>query len=277
MANAKSRLLAAGTVLALLPASLAPAQQLVSTGGSFVESRLIPGGPVAGGARTIGVELTMKPGWKTYWRSPGEAGVPPRFDWSGSENVSDVEVLWPKPERFESFGYETLGYGGQVVLPVRLVPGDAGAPIGVSLSMDLGVCADICVFETAELSAVLAPVADEGAADIAAALRTVPPQGPEAGIAGAVCRIEGAGTERRVSAAIRLIEPRPVPDVVLEADGEAWAHGVTAEMSGLDLIVEADLSLATPDVWVSRAGLRFTLLGDDGYAADIDGCTGPAG
>ena len=51
-------------------------------------------GPIEGG-----IEISLEPGWYTYWRTPGDAGVPPVFDFGGSRNVASVEVLYPAPER----------------------------------------------------------------------------------------------------------------------------------------------------------------------------------
>ena len=93
--------------------ALSGAQQIVSTGQSFVTGRLIPGTKQEDGSRLAGLRLSMEPGWKTYWRSPGEAGIPPRFDWSASANVDSVEVLWPRPQVFTSFGLRTIGYSNQ--------------------------------------------------------------------------------------------------------------------------------------------------------------------
>ena len=101
-------------VVALSAAAAAPgigaAQSVVSTGQSFVSGRIIPGSRQDDGSRLAGLRLTLARGWKTYWRSPGEAGVPPSFDWSRSENVAGVEVLWPRPKFFDSFGLTTIGY-----------------------------------------------------------------------------------------------------------------------------------------------------------------------
>src|SRR5438552_1656004 len=65
--------------------------------------RLIAAATATGNADTIqvGLQFELRPGWKTYWRSPGDAGFPPRGDWSRSSNVADVSVAWPAPERFE--------------------------------------------------------------------------------------------------------------------------------------------------------------------------------
>ena len=69
-----------------------------------------------------GVEIRLDAGWKTYWRDPGDSGVPPTFDFSGSDNVKSVTVQWPAPERFpDGAGGNSIGYVGRVILPLRMV------------------------------------------------------------------------------------------------------------------------------------------------------------
>ena len=77
-----------------------------------------------------GVEIRLKEGWKTYWRYPGDSGVPPVLDFSKSQNVKAVTVLYPAPMRFsDGAGGNSIGYKGVVVLPLRIVPEDAGKPM----------------------------------------------------------------------------------------------------------------------------------------------------
>ena len=114
-----------------------------------------------------GVELQLPEGWKTYWRSPGEAGgVPPSFDWSKSMNLESAQVLYPAPKRFTDKSGDTVGYKGTVVFPVRLKPKDATKPIDLRLAFDYGVCKDICIPAEAELGLSIAadgaqPVSEE--------------------------------------------------------------------------------------------------------------------
>src|SRR5436309_312013 len=83
-------------------------------------SRLLAGNGIAG------VELQLPEGWKTYWRTPGDAGgVPPTFDWSKSDNLASVKVLYPAPKRFSDRAGDTVGYKGTVVFPVEVIPKDA--------------------------------------------------------------------------------------------------------------------------------------------------------
>ncbi|MCH8998360.1 MAG: hypothetical protein IID48_08850, partial [Proteobacteria bacterium] len=85
-----------------------------------VRLRLVAASSATGEAETLnlGLHFKLEPGWKIYWRSPGEAGYPPSVDWSGSENLAEVRLNWPVPRRFSLFGFETFGYYDEVVLPV---------------------------------------------------------------------------------------------------------------------------------------------------------------
>jgi DsbC/DsbD-like thiol-disulfide interchange protein len=92
-----------------------------------------------------GVEVRLQPGSKTYWRYPGDSGIPPRFDFGGSDNVRSVHLLWPAPERFsDSVGY-SIGYKESVVFPVRIVPRDEKKPVILRVKMDYAVCDTLCV------------------------------------------------------------------------------------------------------------------------------------
>lgn len=107
--------------------------------------RLIAGATAASGKQRVGVEIVMAPGYKTYWRSPGDAGIPPVFDWSGSENVGGLDVRWPAPERFEDANGFGIGYVGEIVVPVSVQPVDPTRPVTVALKLDYAVCDKICV------------------------------------------------------------------------------------------------------------------------------------
>jgi DsbC/DsbD-like thiol-disulfide interchange protein len=107
--------------------------------------RLIAGGRNGEGVYRVGVEIEMRPGFKTYWRVPGDAGVPPSFDWSGSENMASVAVRWPAPKRFVDDGVTTIGYKNRVVFPVIVRGADAAKPVTLDLKLDYAVCERICI------------------------------------------------------------------------------------------------------------------------------------
>ena len=129
-------------------------------------------------AYLAGVEVTLSEGWKTYWRMPGDAGVPPAFDWTGSANVASVNVLYPAPSRMHEGGAQTIGYKGSVLFPVEVVPKDPSQPVALKLNMEFGVCRDLCMPSEARLSLALQPAAMSGepASAIKSALERVPRQ-----------------------------------------------------------------------------------------------------
>jgi DsbC/DsbD-like thiol-disulfide interchange protein len=93
-----------------------------------------------------GIEIRLDPGWQTYWRDPGDSGAPPIFDFSGSENVKSVNVLWPAPERFpDGAGGNSIGYRNHVILPLHVVPLEAAKQTALRLKLEYDVCANICI------------------------------------------------------------------------------------------------------------------------------------
>jgi len=114
---------------------------------------------VTEGAQTIsaGLDLTLGEGWKTYWRSPGEVGFAPEVDWSTSENVANVEFLWPAPERFTAFGIENFGYSKEVVFPLMLRLERPGEPFVLNTSVTLLTCSTVCVPQNFDLALSLGP------------------------------------------------------------------------------------------------------------------------
>ena len=105
--------------------------------------RLLPGWTQPDGSRVAALEVTLAEGWHTYWRAPGDAGVPPQFNWSGSRNLKSVTVRWPQPDVFSQDGLRTIGYHDTLVLPFIVTPKNAGKPVRLNGSFDLGVCKDI--------------------------------------------------------------------------------------------------------------------------------------
>lgn len=91
------------------------------------------------------LQISLAEGFKTYWRNPGDSGIPPHFDWSQSENVAKVTVHWPVPERFEDGGGYSIGYKHELILPLRIDRIDPAKPIRLVLSLDYAVCGVMCI------------------------------------------------------------------------------------------------------------------------------------
>jgi DsbC/DsbD-like thiol-disulfide interchange protein len=110
-----------------------------------------------------GIEFALEPGWYTYWKNPGEAGVPPTFDFSGSQNVADVVVLYPAPERYDDGTSVSLIYRDEVVFPLAVTPERPGEPVTLNVEAALGVCSRVCIPTRASAAAKLPPAAPHDA------------------------------------------------------------------------------------------------------------------
>jgi DsbC/DsbD-like thiol-disulfide interchange protein len=139
-------------------------------------ARLIAGSPPAAAAPFVraGVEIRLKTGWHTYWRYPGDAGVPPQFDFTGSQNVKQVHVLWPAPQRLPEDGGVSIGYARDLILPLHVVPQVAGKPVTLKLKLDYAICEKMCVPAQAKAELTLAGGPASQDAALAAAEARVP-------------------------------------------------------------------------------------------------------
>ena len=131
---------------------------------------------IASGGDLAGFEIALSPGAITYWRDPGDAGLPPTLDFSASDNVASVEPEFPAPKRIkEADGGEAFGYDGSVVFPLRVKPRDPTKPATLKLNADFAVCEKVCLPAKARLELKLpsAPGSPHAGA-IDAALAAVP-------------------------------------------------------------------------------------------------------
>jgi DsbC/DsbD-like thiol-disulfide interchange protein len=227
----------------------------------------------ADGTRIAGLEIDLADGWKTYWRAPGAGGLPPMFDWSASTNVAAVVVEWPAPMVFESYGVTSIGYSDTVVLPLKVTPLDAAEPVTLGLTLDFGVCADICVPARAVLDTVLAPGAEGGTASVAAHRARVPRDARHHGVQEAACGVRGAGDTRNFEARLHFDKmPSIDPVVLVEGPDSAWFGPVTLAWSGAIAHAEGAVEVYGDGTWIARDALRMTLIWPD-HALDVQGCT----
>jgi len=126
--------------------SFAPRFESDWADGGNAQLRLVFGGWQADGTALVGVEMKLKPGWHTYWRTPGDAGLPPRFAWGGTEKA---ELRWPFPKPFTDNGYRSFGYDGTVIFPALVTAGERAM---ITLDLTYAVCAEICVLEEVSLA-----------------------------------------------------------------------------------------------------------------------------
>ena len=156
-----------------------------------------------------GIQLRMDDGWKTYWRNPGDSGVPPQFNWSGSTNLKEAKVLYPAPYRFADANSTAVGYSGEVTFPVKLVAERPGEPIELKLSFDFGLCKALCIPNAAKLSLKLEPDAslDEADAKLLNAALDLVPQPVAPGALPAIGKIEAKFDSDKPSIIIEALYP----------------------------------------------------------------------
>jgi DsbC/DsbD-like thiol-disulfide interchange protein len=254
---------------------LLAAPALATTQDDVLQAQLRPGWQTENGSHMAAVDLVLAPGWKTYWRSPGDAGIPPSFDWSGSENVKSVRIHWPAPAVFHANGMQTIGYHDQLILPVEVLPKDPGLPVRLDVRMELGVCDEICLPAAVHLTTDLAP---PGASDpgIKAALAQRAATAQEAGVSGVSCQIDPIKDGLRLTARLGLPDPGAPEVVAFEtADRSVWVAAAVTERQGGELVAMTELvpPSGTPFA-LDRSKVTMTILAATG-AVEVKGCPAP--
>jgi DsbC/DsbD-like thiol-disulfide interchange protein len=220
-----------------------------------------------GAAQRAGIEIRLGPGWKTYWRYPGDSGVPPRFDFSASRNLKSVDVRYPGPHRFTDESGTSIGYKEGVVFPLDVTPQDAGKPVTIVMKIDYAICEKICI--PAEGAAELTLAGDPGAPDdrfdrnAALVPRPAAVGGSEAL---AVRAVKRAGKRILVDVAAagtaELFAEGPTPD---------WALPVPAPVDGAPAGQQRfsfELDGLPPNTSASGATLRLTAV-SGGHAIEV--------
>lgn len=222
-----------------------------------------------------GLRLELAPGWKTYWRVPGEAGIPPRFEWHGNRNVEDIAVSWPAPQVFYEYGMRSIGYKSSIVLPLTIQPKQNGREIHLEGRMRLGVCADVCVPYEIDIASTLLEADQSPTPAIAAALASRPYNARDGEVQSAVCRVTPTEDGMRVEAHINLPHTGGREVAVIEPGlPDIWTGESQTARQGRTLVAVSDLMHLDGDPFsVDRSRVRITVIGSD-YSVDIRGCTG---
>ena len=91
------------------------------------------------------INIKLEDGWKTYWRVPGIGGIAPILNWDKSKNIKNISQIWPTPNIYNEYGLQTIGYKDELLLPLQIQPIDKKQPIHLSITIDFGICSDVCV------------------------------------------------------------------------------------------------------------------------------------
>lgn len=265
--------LAATLALPLLPAPVA-AQAFAQENGrppGLRSAELLPVATLPDGRRMTALVVEMEEGWKTYWRSPGDSGMPPGFDWTGSTNLRAAEPLWPAPEVILSGSDRTLGYHDALVLPVRVDAAGEG-PVALDLKLAIGLCKNVCVPARLHLVADEAGGGAGGAAGAAAdpriaqALARVPVAGPLPGRATPACTVTDIPDGVRVAATLPGHAGAPSVAMELMQDG-VWVSQPELVQAAGGLTATADFVPPEGKPFpLDLSKLRMTVIGRDAAA-----------
>lgn len=260
--------------LALSAATPAAAQVVQDASAGLISIEFLDGWRLPNGSRMAAVRIRLEDGWKTYWRAPGGIGIPATFDWTGSENLSGVRFHWPTPTVYRSDGLVTIGYKRELVLPIELTAPEAGQPMIIRTKVEFGICADVCLPASAQISAVLTPDAVVEKTAISAALATTPIPAALAGIGQVSCTVAPVDDGFAITA--RFTTRRSLSDTALTVfeypHSDVWIDGTETARSGNEVTVTSMLySYSETALVLDRSKMRLTVL-DQGRAVDIQGC-----
>lgn len=225
---------AALAACAILMAAAAPAHAADASAWArenHAAMRLIAG-TAKPGAETLraGIELKLEAGWHTYWRYPGDSGLPPRFDFSGSQNLAAAEVSYPAPHLYTDATGNSLGYKDHVIFPITVTPKQPGQPVALKVKVDYAVCEKLCVPATGKADLALTAGTSANQAALAAAEAQVPRRVAPAKL-GLTVKRAGAGDKPAVAVDLTIPQGQAVNLFVEGPNGE-WALPVPKEVSG---------------------------------------------
>ena len=223
--------------------------RLVTAGKSDTEGRL----------RGI-LDIELKPGWKTYWRDPGDAGVPPAIDASTNPNIVGAEFDFPAPQRHDEGDYQWAGYDYPLGLPVTFTLKDPAGSTAIDAAVFLGVCETICVPVQAKLA--LDPADDpddpDDASIVSAAFAAIPPAATsEFGVKLA----EKAGDRKAVLQATFPGNPESAELFIAGEDGYVFATPAKEVRDGKTFF---SLEVTRPEETPKGVGVPYTLVTDAG-------------
>jgi DsbC/DsbD-like thiol-disulfide interchange protein len=232
---------------------------------------VLPGWRTAQGSIMAGFRLQLAPGWKTYWRAPGDAGIPPQVTWAGTRNVADVQFHWPVPEVSYQQGMRTIGYNDTVVIPIELSPEAANDLVYIAGAMNIGICDEICIPVTLSFSSTLSDTGPRPPALIAALLHQ-PVSAAKAGVRGISCAITPLDNGLQIAVSFHLAQ-QGQEDIIIEGgDPALWVSEPNVTRDGDHVTAVATMIHHDGTFALNRSEIRTTVL-RNGSAIDIQGCS----
>ena len=228
----------------------------------ILDVQMRPGWKTEQGTHMAALHLRLARDWITYWRHPGESGIAPRFDWSGSRNLAHARVHWPEPRLFLSAGINSIGYAEELVLPIELTPAKHGQPVELDGIMTLGVCNDICIPVDLELR-LTAEGAGQPDRTIATALSSRPGSASAAGLRNVSCEISPHRRGLQLSAALDMPRTTDIEFVLVEMTGpQGPGRALGSERDGDAL--KGHMLLPATIAAIDRSAVRVSVVTERG-------------
>lgn len=227
----------------------------------IVSAQMRPGWKSADGTHIAALHMRLSADWMTYWRHPGESGLVPRLDWGASDNVAGARVLWPEPRLYMKAGFASIGYSGDVVLPIEITPARQGEPVKLDATFSFGVCSDICI--PVDLSLQL-EMNGAGSHDsvIATALDRRPGTARAAGLRSVNCTITPEKKGMRLTANLSMPPSGALEFLLVELPGHTM-RVMPSERAGDTLtghgVIRTDGATA-----INRSDVRLSVVSDRG-------------
>ena len=234
--------------------------------GQPAEGEILGGWRENTGQHTAGLSIRLATGWKTYWRAPGDGGIPPRFNWSGSQNLAAVQIVYPTPIVMDQNGIRAIGYDRDVIFPLIVTAKDRSKPVQLVGEIEIGVCEEICIPITLNVSGLL-PAVGSHDPSIARHMKTQPTTGGEM-----TCEIEPIADGLRLRATTRASGNPSQAAVIEGSEPDVWISQAVLSREGDYLIAEVEMVPPTAKPFaLARSAVRLTVLGD-GQAVEFLGC-----
>ena len=241
---------------------------------SPVSVEILQGWELADGRRVVAIKLSLEDGWKTYWRAPGDSGIPPLFSWKGARNIAQMQITWPQPKVFDDGGVRSIGYKKQLVIPLHIAPKRDDKPVHLKGRMDIGICSDICAPYTLKFDTKLEDVGSFPTPEIASALASAPFSASEAGVKSATCRLTPTDDGMQIEARVTVPSAGGREETVIEAGQDTiWVSEPVTTRKGDQLVAVSQIFHSSGAAFsVNRSAVRITILGSN-HAIDIRGCS----
>jgi len=247
-----------------LSGGLTHAQTAIPDTSDIVQLELVAGWRLDSGAHMAALRISLAPGWKTYWRTGGETGIPPKLDWQGTSNLDHVVYHWPRPDIIEADGVQVIGYHNELLLPIELFPATEGASVNARVNVQIGVCNDVCIPVSTDLRATFSPDADSGRFLIELALSDTTISAAKAGVKNLGCSLMPVEDGYRLKALFDMPERARTPPqiVVFETPlPDVWVAPSQSRQTGARLSAETSLmSYGADSPTIDPSQIRITII-----------------